>query len=49
MYRYTVIGQCFDLISNPPGSEAINFDSFTMERFRKTVDYKTSYYTFRFA
>ena len=46
MYRYTVIGQCFDLISNPPDSSKINFDSFTIERYKKIITFKTAYYTF---
>ena len=47
MYRYTIIGQGFDLISNPPGSINIDFDSYTMDRYRKIIVFKTAFYTFR--
>lgn len=46
MYHNTIVGQCFDLISNPPGSTTINFDSYTEERYKKIIVYKTAYYTF---
>ena len=46
MYQNTIVGQCFDLISNPPGSTTINFDSYTEERYKKIIVYKTAYYTF---
>ena len=45
MYRNTIVGQSYDLISNPPGSTTIKFDSFTMERYKKIITYKTAYYT----
>lgn len=46
MYRNTVVGQCFDLLTSD-SSKGINFDSFTMERYKKIITYKTAYYTFR--
>ena len=46
MYRYTVIGQSFDLISNPPGSIKINFDKYTIERYNQIITYKTAFYSF---
>lgn len=43
----TELGQLLDLTSQPlPGAGEIDLDRFTIERYKKIVEYKTAYYSF---
>ncbi len=43
----TELGQLLDLTSQPlPGAGEIDLDRFTLDRYRKIVEYKTAYYSF---
>jgi len=42
----TELGQLMDLTTQPPGADKVNFELYTMDRYRHIVKYKTAFYSF---